>query len=75
MEPAPGFIRRSLHHFVRSTTRRLDTWSETVDRAIDAHPTIIIGIALGFARLVIGVLFEAHAMTPKSASSQSPPGE
>ncbi len=63
MEPAPGYVRRSLHRMIRHATRRIDACSETTDRLIDADPSALAGIALGFARFVIALLSEASGMT------------
>ena len=49
---------------IRHATRRIDACSETTDRLIDADPSALAGIALGFARFVIALLSEASGMTP-----------
>ena len=43
-----------MHRAIAHTTHRCDAWLATADRLIEVRPTALLGIALGFARFLIG---------------------
>ncbi|HUJ60378.1 MAG TPA: hypothetical protein VLX92_17875 [Kofleriaceae bacterium] len=58
---------------VGRATHRLDAWSASADRLIDVHPSALLGVAVGFVRLIIGLLTEAAAGEQEQASSSANP--